>query len=517
MNRRILAAALAAAIFSSCGRPGRESEPNDHFTQATQIPSSGKAAGTLGSPGDTDWHKLTVAREAGVLSLHLGGIRDADFVVSVQDKERVELKRYDETGTGGDEEALDLGVKRGDYYIVVSNKNPKAANPEQEYVLRVKVDPPESREAEPNDKALSANLLPLNGVVRGHYFPTRNLLSEEPDQLEEDWFRLEQPKPGLYSLSAELSEVPKADAVLEVYDANGYKLKDVDAGGPGESESLKDFGVKGPASLWLRLRTKTRGGGADAPYELLTELRPYDGRGEFEPNDQRLDATAFERDEVAGRVVPAGDADWYKVSAATDAKMVLRADLSGVPGMDLQLSVADELGRTLLTVDNMGKEQPEVLTGLGVRKGEYFLVVSEKSGKAADARHPYTLAKSLAPFAPGLEFELNDSTPTAQALKVGESLDGYLAPKGDLDYYEFNVYKKGLAIVELTGVINVRFGLTLIDQDRRELQTAAARKPGESLAFERELDAGTYSLRLRAEDPGQSNVRDKYTLRVRMR
>jgi hypothetical protein len=503
--------------FAGCGRAWREAEPNEHFTQASPLPAGGKVAGTIGSPGDVDVYRLSLARDGAVLNLHLGGIRDVDFTLSVQDKDRRELKRYDETALGGDEQALDIGLRRGDYYVVVANKNPKSDNPKQEYALTVGLEPPDDHELEPNDRPLAANALPANSLLRGHYFPAQNLLAEGEDQSEEDWYRVTVDREGLFILNVDLSEVPKVDPVLEVYDANAYKIKEVDNGGPGEPESLRRFGVKGPAQLSLRLRTKpARSGNAEVAYQLLTELLPYEGKEEFEPNDQRLDATPFERDSIGGGISPAGDADWYRVMAPGEGRHILRADLSALAGMDLQLVVTDELGNPLAVVDNMGKEQPELLTGLGVTNGTYYLVVSEKTGKAADARGAYALTKSLTPFQEGLEYETSGGSRIVQAVKVGQSVDGYLAPKGDVDWYEFNVYQKGRVVFELTGLLGVRFGLALFDQEERPLQELVAKKPGESLSFDRELEAGTYRLRLRAEDPGQNNVRDKYTLRLRV-
>lgn len=503
--------------LGGCGGSSKEHEPNDHFTNASALPAGGKVTGTISSPGDIDVYRLSQNRDGAVLSLYLGGIRDVDFTLSIQDKDRQELKRYDETSLGGDEQALDIGLGRGDYYVVVANKNPKANNPTQTYTLAVKLEAPAGHELEPNDRALSADKLETSGLLRGHYFPTQNLLSEAEDKAEEDWYKVVVDKEGLFVLNIDLSEVPKVDPVLEVYDANAYKIKEVDAGGVGEGESLRNFGVKGPAQFTLRLRTKpVRSGNADVPYELLTELLPYEGKAEFEPNDQRLDATPFERDSITGSIAQPGDVDWYRVAVAADGRQVLRADLSATPGMDLVLTAADELGNPIAVIDNMGKEQPEILTGLGVTNGTYYLMVSEKSGKAADGKHAYTLSKSLTPFQEGLEYEMSVSSRSPQAIKVGQSVDGYLAPKGDVDWYEFNVYQKGKVVFELTGVFNVRWGLTLYDQDNKPVQELLAKKPGESLSFDRELEAGTYSLRLKAEDPGQNNVRDKYTLRLRV-
>ena len=182
--------------------------------------------------------------------------------------------------------------------------------------------------------------------------------------------------------------------------------------------------------------------------------------------------------------------------------------------MDLTLALKDSLGNELLLVDNGGKEQPEVLTGYGVTKGDYYLVVAEKTGRKSDGRNAYTLSKKLIPWQSGLEWEPNDSTGTAQALKVGESVDGYFAPKGDRDWYEFNVYQKGVFELDLTGVINVAPTITLFDQEYKELASASAPKPGDPVVLTRELDRGTYDVQLKPADPEQNNVRDKYSFRI---
>lgn len=511
--RRPLSVVFAAALLGACG-PQKEREANGDPASATLV-RPGRVKGTLSGADDVDFYRVDVDQDA-VLTARVGGIRDADFTLSVRERERGEIKRVDETATGGDEEALDVGVRAGSYLVVLSNKNPKFANPQQNYALELSLEKSVSREAEPNETAQSASRLELPGVTRGHFWPTQNLLAGDTDYLEQDWYRVEV-STGLFLLNIDVSEVGKVDSILEVYDVNGYRLKEADAGGVGEGESLKGFGVRGPVSFFVKLRAKTRSGNAGAPYEILTELIPYQGRQEFEPNDQRADATPFENPEISGAIAPAGDQDWYKISIADEGRVVLRAIASGVEGLDLQLRVADALGTTLLTVDNMGKGQPEVMTGLGATKGDYFIVLSEKSGRKADPRSQYTLARSLAPFQTGLELEVNDSTATAQPIKIDEGVDGYLGWRGDVDVYQFNAYQKGAVRFEVAGVLSVQLAARVVDQDGRALAELAGEKAGEPLAFERELEAGTYWLELFAKDPAQANVRDKYSLRLRAR
>ncbi len=503
-----------AALFSACG-PSKEAEPNDSYQQASALKAGGTATGTIGNAKDQDWYRLD-AEVPGAVAVKIGGIKDVDFVLSFFDKDRRELKRVDETTVGGDEQLLDLGLLPGVQYLVVSNNNGKANNPGQAYELLTKLDAAAGREREPNDTALTAQTVEAGGLAKGHYWPAKQLLSEEPEAAEEDWYSIEVAKTGLFLLNIDVSEVPKVDSILEVYDTNGYKLKELDAGGIGEGESLRSFGVRGPGKFSLRLRSKYKNAGnPDVPYDLLTELLPYQGATEFEPNDQRADATPLSLDSISGTIAPAGDQDWYKVTVDSGARQLLRAELSGLAGMDLTLSLRDALGNELSFIDNMGKEQPEIMTGWGLTGGDYHLVVSEKSGKKADSRQSYALGRKLIPHQPGLEWEPNNSSGTVQSLKVGDSVDGYFAPKGDEDWYEFNLYQKGVVVIELTGVINAAPALTLFDQEYKELGTNAAPKAGDPVAIERELDRGTYEVRLKPADAAQNNVRDKYSFRVR--
>ena len=50
-----------------------------------------------------------------------------------------------------------------------------------------------------------------------------------------------------------------------------------------------------------------------------------------------------------------------------------------------------------------------------------------------------------------------------------------------------------------------------------EVAAAAAAKSDQPITLERELDRGTYFVRLRPADAAHNNVRDKYSFRVRVR
>lgn len=119
---------------------------------------------------------------------------------------------------------------------------------------------------------------------------------------------------------------------------------------------------------------------------------------EIEPNYDRFTATPFDQDAIVGAIMPADDLDWYRVDVPADQRYVLAVNLSGVPGMDLQLSLRDSQGVELLVVNKEGPGTGEALMGYTVEPGIYYLVVSEVSRKAQDPLHPYTLTKQLIPI-----------------------------------------------------------------------------------------------------------------------
>jgi len=503
-----------AVLLGACSK-GLEQEPNDHFTQATPVGTKTRLEGTIRTPEDIDVYKIEVTRAFQSLSIKLEGVKTVDFVLSVLDAERRELKKFDETSVGGDEKAFDIGLEIGAYYVVVSNKNPEADNAAARYALELTYEPGAGREREPNDRALEATRLVPGEIMRGRYYPSQNLLAEENNFQEEDWYRMDVHRDGVYLLNIDVSEVPKIDAVLEIYGPNAYKIKEVDAEGPGRPEILKGFGLRGPVHYFIRIRSKgARAFNSDIRYEILTELLPYRGVQEFEPNDQRLEATPITGESISGTIAPRGDSDWFKIQVDGESPKLLSALLSGVEGLDLVLDITDDIGTPLLSVNDRLAEQPEVLTGLGLTAGTYFLVVSEKTGAASDARRAYTLSRTLVDFPKGYEYELNNSSGSAQSVEIDTPIDGYLAPSGDVDWYVFNVYQEADIRLEVTGLLNVAFQLELFGQEGEVLGDAPNAPPGSPVSFSHRLPPGTYWARLSAAGDSENNVRDKYTFRV---
>jgi hypothetical protein len=87
---------------------------------------------------------------------------------------------------------------------------------------------------------------------------------------------------------------------------------------------------------------------------------------------------------------PAGDEDWYSwLQGGTPRDGGFdeaRLELSGVPGLDLQLEVLDGDGKRLWLANDGGPGQPEVIANLAVTPGHTYYVRVREGGKATPPR-----------------------------------------------------------------------------------------------------------------------------------
>jgi Mg-chelatase subunit ChlD len=112
-------------------------------------------------------------------------------------------------------------------------------------------------EKEPNNSPAQANVLALNGEVKG-------FANEDED---DDWYALTIPGPGLDALILELSGVPdEVNIALYFCDASGKILSEMDAFGSGEPEAL--VRLKQAAGKFLVNVHTDRGGDTEHPYTL---------------------------------------------------------------------------------------------------------------------------------------------------------------------------------------------------------------------------------------------------------
>jgi serine/threonine-protein kinase len=130
-----------------------------------------------------------------------------------------------------------------------------------------------------------------------------------------------------------------------------------------------------------------------------------------------------------------GDVDVFKLATAPGPR-VLRAEVTGLPNLDLVLEVFDGSGQMLGRADSRGQGEGELIANLRVQKGELYLVVREAR---APGRIPtenltdeYTLSAQLHEASADEEVEPNDDA-QGQPLAPGTAVVGFLDHRADVD------------------------------------------------------------------------------------
>jgi len=279
----------------------------------------------------------------------------------------------------------------------------------------------------------------------------------------------------------------------------------VNSEGEGKPERIPNLGLKG--KLLLRVTTAKRGAGG--AYKLAVLFNEPIAGFEAEPNDRAADANLAELGQgIQGFIGHVADEDWYRYELAppepaaaaatedagtddggaapsdagaavapTDAGppsnapgIALRIELTAVDGIRYELSVLSAAEAPLFQV--RGKEgEPLSLRNIGVRASDKVIYVVVKSGwigagkdmhRGYSPRTPYTLTVSQEEAGANAELEPNDDAEHATALPRDGYREGFLSPKGDVDYYVLRVDQPVLAHFTLSGVEHVDLELSVV-------------------------------------------------------
>jgi serine/threonine protein kinase len=199
-------------------------------------------------------------------------------------------------------------------------------------------------------------------------------------------------------------------------------------------------------AFWIVLFVLLGGGGAAAiVVPQLLRQPPGPVTAEEEPNNVPTLANLIGLDtKVTGtigrRISSAeGDADWYRIEIRPMRKGVLRADLSGIPGLDLRVDMYDVSGGEPLATGNRGGPGAgEAIPGILVDGMVYFVRVSE--ALAPDAVPSERISDRYTLIVRHLPSETNEGEPdddpaTALAVTPGTVMNGYVEVEGDRDMY----------------------------------------------------------------------------------
>jgi len=343
------------------------------------------------------------------------------------------------------------------------------------------------------------------------------------------------------ALKLELTGIEGVKPELEVLSAAEAPLFTV-RGNNGEGLTLRNVGVRASDRVvyvvvkggWVGTgKEAKRGFNAERPYTLTVSVEEAGANAELEPNDELLKATSLGGTGYKeGFLSPKGDVDHFLLR--TTGPMLARVELSGVPGMDLELSAVeppqgDGEKETVVLRANTGTEkEPERLNNVSCNGTCYFRVQSaarKVEGKWVrdyeNAEVPYRLTVTAVPDSGAEEREPNDAVARATELTPGKAMRGTVYPTKDVDYYALDLSDRPVRTslrATLLGILKVDVGLYLhrvgADGKLTLVQTADRAKGEQPESIRYSAEPGRYVLEVRDARNRESNFQDAYQLTV---
>ena len=234
---------------------GQEFEPNDDRDHVNELRLGESIEGLFQNPSDYDWFKLIITESGkNIIRIDLSGVPGVETYFEIRDANGEVIKTADSVYAGDPEEIVNFGVTEGIYYINVSASE---MNETDKYRLSTQLIAPwqEGQEFEPNDDRDHANELKDEQEVRGYSNPHQDI----------DWFTLAVPEPGPAIWIIELSAVPQVDLFLELFDADGNRLKRANITEENDNEMLVRMRVV-PGKYYITVNSV--GGNTDVTYTL---------------------------------------------------------------------------------------------------------------------------------------------------------------------------------------------------------------------------------------------------------
>lgn len=350
--------------------------------------------------------------------------------------------------------------------------------------------PPVVAEKEPNDSPDKALVIERSTIVEAN-------LGADPAKPDVDWYQFKSVIPRTVDLK--VSCPPGADLALEIVDETGTVLQAVNAGGIGAPEHLPNLDLSSKA--FVRVVSMKKGAGG--AYTLVARMTDRVPGYELEPNDRKVDATQVGLGQaVSGYLAHGNDIDLYRFempskeadagldlamsdadagddagtrdagpSTSAEPRVALRIDLSAVDAVAFDVQLMTEAEAVLFSAKS--REGAGLsLRNVGVRASDQVIYVAVKSafiGSGKDAKRgandtsSYTLTVALEEAGASAELEPNDDPSHATELPANSYREGFISPKGDVDYFKLVTDGPSLAKLQVSGVEKVDLVLSVIN------------------------------------------------------
>jgi len=359
-----------------------------------------------------------------------------------------------------------------------------------------------TREQEPNDSFAQADPIAPSGSVTGTIDPVRDV----------DFFRLEVPRAG--ELAVRIGNVaPELAIGFRVHDADRRVNTNWQRPLREGAETIGFADLPRGGAYFLELRHSGDNAASSQPYVLETTFTPV--AEAWPPNDSPATAAPLTLSvPVLATILPAGDVDWYRVQVDHRGEMQLRIDQ--VPAeltiiarvWDADRRVLHNWMRPLRAgADNdMTFDLPQA--------GEYFLEVRDNDRERS--AEPYRLTADFTPVDDSAE--PNDSIGTAYPIVLGEDVRETILPRGDVDWFRFDIPGRSRLEATITEVApELEIVMRVWDDDNRVYHNwiRPLRAGADTEAVIDFALAGRYYLEVR-NDGSDGRSTQPYLLRTRL-
>ena len=290
---------------------------------------------------------------------------------------------------------------------------------------------------EPDNVLGDATWMTTGGSASGTIYPARDV----------DFFGFEISSPGI--LAVKLNAVPEEmRARIDLYGKNFNFITRKDASNPGDLVTLT-LDLASPARYYIGI-LDLAGKSHDTGYSFDLSFDPV--LDVNEPNGEAGDATEIGfGDLIEGYIFPKGDADIFKVYVTGSG--ILEVATESVPE-DMRTRI-DLYGKNFNFIRRVDASNPGDLVTLkhdGVNHGWYpewyYIGVVDLAGGSYNV--PYAFKAGFEPVID--ENEPNGEIGNAVAIDFGDQIEGYIFPKGDVDFFKFQAPSPGILEVKTVSV-----------------------------------------------------------------
>ena len=495
-------AQLVSALGSAAGinmQPtlANEAEGNNSMGIANRINPSGAVSGSIDPAGDTDYYMIEID-EPGTLEFSVTNVpANVAAMVRVYNQERgVHVNWVNPLRAGAETTGVAHLPYPGKWYIQIADATGKEAAA-QAVTLTTQFYPGDAFELNNSfgtavqiapDDQLYASILPLG---------------------DQDWFTFEIQRRG--ALHVSVTESPaETDLIFRVYNAEASVHANWIAPLRAGADNIAVVDLPYDGRWYLQITDSGDDAYSPQNYNLQLKFEPGD---DFEANETigratKIDATS----QQMATIMPRGDNDFFYFDVDHPGAVDVRLD--NVPAnIDLHARVYNaERGVHLNWIAPLRTGAENHFTIDLPRAGRYYLQIVDGKDDERSA-DPYTLSLS---YTAADSFELNNTLGTAADIGAGGDVQATILPRGDHDFYRFEIAAPGEYPISVTNVpleLDIHYRVYNADGGVHRNWVAPLRAGAETIETVGFKEAGVYYIEI---TDGKDDARsiEPYTLRI---